>query len=277
MYIDRSYIINEFKRVSKKLGKKSIPRRDFLSNSNISEWHIMKLFGSYNEAVIAAGLKPIPKMKRPTDEEIFNEMLRVFSETDGICTAFEFGRRSKYGRGLPARIFGSWKKAVYSFAEWVRSTGENFSWLPELAKPREDFNETSKDKREIDKKVIKKLVYESKGGVRYGSFISFRGLLHAPINEQGVVFLFGMICFELGFIVEAIRPQYPDCEAKRRIDKRRDIWEKVKIEFEYQSSNFRDHSHNPEECDLIVCWEHNWEDCPIEVLELKSAIANLET
>jgi hypothetical protein len=25
-----------------------------------------------------------------------------------------------------------------------------------------------------------------------------------------------------------------------------------------------------EECDMIVCWRHNWEDCPLEVLELKS-------
>ena len=26
-------------------------------------------------------------------------------------------------------------------------------------------------------------------------------------------------------------------------------------------------------CDLIVCWEHNWEECPLEVIELKTVIA----
>jgi hypothetical protein len=26
-------------------------------------------------------------------------------------------------------------------------------------------------------------------------------------------------------------------------------------------------------CDLIVCWNHNWENCPLEVLELKKAIS----
>jgi hypothetical protein len=35
-------------------------------------------------------------------------------------------------------------------------------------------------------------------GTLYGDFIHFRGLVHAPINEQGVIFLFGMICRELG-------------------------------------------------------------------------------
>jgi len=31
----------------------------------------------------------------------------------------------------------------------------------------------------------------------------------------------------------------------------------------------------PKECDLIVCWEHDWTECPIEVLELKEAIRRL--
>jgi hypothetical protein len=26
--------------------------------------------------------------------------------------------------------------------------------------------------------------------------------------------------------------------------------------------------HEARDCDLIVCWKHNWEDCPLEVLEL---------
>jgi hypothetical protein len=49
----------------------------------------------------------------------------------------------------------------------------------------------------------------------------------------------------------------------------------VLIEFEYQSSNFHDHGHSPEDCDLIVCWIHDWEDCPIEVLELMSQVKYL--
>jgi hypothetical protein len=38
--------------------------------------------------------------------------------------------------------------------------------------------------------------------------------------------------------------------------------------------NFRDHGHPLTGCDVIVCWLHNWPDCPahIEVLELSSFI-----
>jgi hypothetical protein len=54
-------------------------------------------------------------------------------------------------------------------------------------------------------------------GPVFGSPINFRWLRHAPINELGVVYIFGMVSYELGFIVEALQSSFPDCEAKRFI------------------------------------------------------------
>lgn len=115
-----------------------------------------------------------------------------------------------------------------------------------------------------------------KGKNIVGRLINFRGLVYAPTNEQGVVFLFGKIAHEFGMYVELIRTGYPDCIAKRYIGK--DSWEDVKIEFEFKSSDFLKHKHNPDEVDIIVCWEHDWQDCPksIEILELKEEINKLE-
>jgi hypothetical protein len=48
----------------------------------------------------------------------------------------------------------------------------------------------------------------------------------------------------------------------------------VRIEFEYQSRNFMKHMHDVKGCDVIVCWEHNWPECPIEVIELKSLVGH---
>jgi len=73
---------------------------------------------------------------------------------------------------------------------------------------------------------------------QYGGFLNFRGLQHAPINEQGVVFLFGVIARELGYVVESVATGFPDCEAKRQVSKSRDTWERVRIEFEFRSRNF---------------------------------------
>ena len=109
-----------------------------------------------------------------------------------------------------------------------------------------------------------------------GRLINFRGLVYAPTNEQGVVFLFGKIAHEFGIYIELIRTGYPDCVAKRYIGK--EMWEDIKIEFEFKSSDFVRHNHKTEDVDMIVCWEHDWQECPksIEVLELKNEINKLE-
>src|SRR5438046_10704579 len=68
---------------------------------------------------------------------------------------------------------------------------------------------------------------------------------------------------------------FPDCEAKRRIGPER--WQRVNIEFEFESRNLRQHRQSARGCDVIVCWRHNWEGCPkkIEVVELSRVIKSL--
>lgn len=93
-------------------------------------------------------------------------------------------------------------------------------------------------------------------------------LTNAPMNELGVVLLFGMVAGDLGFQVESLQGRFPDCEAKREVQPGK--WQRCRIEFEYESKNFLLHGHDPKGCDVIVCWRHNWRDCPesIEVIEL---------
>ena len=105
-----------------------------------------------------------------------------------------------------------------------------------------------------------------------GDIINFRGLIYSPMNENGVIFLFGKVMEDLNMYIEEIKPGFPDCIGRRFTGKG---WEKVDIEFEFKSSNFAEHKHEPELCDIIVCWEHDWQDCPIEVLELKDIIKSL--
>jgi transcriptional regulator with XRE-family HTH domain len=111
----------------------------------------------------------------------------------------------------------------------------------------------------------------------YGAPIYFKGLRNAPLNEQGVVYLFALVADKLGFTVEAIGTKFPDCQAKMRIDKRGVRWRPVRIEFEYLSSHFKNQKHPAEGCDVIVCWKNDWSNCPphIQVIELSTAIRKL--
>ena len=94
------------------------------------------------------------------------------------------------------------------------------------------------------------------------------GMAYEPVNEMGVVFLFGMVAPLLGFRVEALQAGFPDCKAKLEVEPGR--WQDVNVEFEFESRKFRDHHHDPDKCDIIVCWRHNWKGCPerIQVVEL---------
>jgi hypothetical protein len=75
-----------------------------------------------------------------------------------------------------------------------------------------------------------------------------------------------------------VQVRFPDCLAKRRvIEKGQEMWQELAIEFEYLSSNFAAHGHDPSLCDMIVCWKHDWNEVPdsIDILELSTVIKYL--
>lgn len=93
-------------------------------------------------------------------------------------------------------------------------------------------------------------------------------LSREPENELGVVFVFATIAPKLGVRVEQIRAGFPDCIAYIRT---RTGEKRIRIEFEYRSSAFKQHGHSSRACDWIVCWIHDWPSCPksLRVVELR--------
>ena len=274
MKITKELIIEKIKEIAKQKGGTSLPKKIFIAESGISEYEYLKLFNTWNEAVTAAGLEAQDFAKPYEKENLFQNLREIFEKSEGLCSRTKFNKISSISHDSYRRHFGSWHEALVDFKKWLEDNKYDYPWITELpdSLPDEIIEETREKSEETDFKKQ----WKATSGNKYGSFLNFRGLQHAPINEQGVIFLFGMVCLELGFIVEAVQSGFPDCEAKRRIDSKRDYWERVRIEFEYSSSNFREHGHNPTKCDLIVCWEHDWKDCPIEVIELKKVLPELE-
>ena len=48
--------------------------------------------------------------------------------------------------------------------------------------------------------------------------------------------MFGAFVRDMGLAVTVTQSEFPDCEALRRVD--REHWQRVRIEFEYESRNF---------------------------------------
>ncbi len=277
MEVTKDLVIREIQRVAKEKGGGILSRAEFFAASEVSAWHVYRLFDGWRDACKAAGVAAPEQNVKIDDGTRFEEMLRVFLETKGICTRMKFDKLSKYSVASLRKRYGKWEDILLAFREWLIKKRIDFPFIDQLPQVSELAAPSSVDGTG-DAKVASrsKQQWQSIGGTTYGPILNFRGMQHAPINEQGVVFLFGMLAHELGFVVEAVRVQYPDCEAKRRLDKQGNKWERVRIEFEYLSSHFRDQGHKPQDCDVIVCWEHNWPECPLEVIELRLVLKTLD-
>lgn len=257
-------IIEELQRVGETLGKApgkdSLTRREFERHGRVSYTTVERTFGSWNAAIEEAGYQPTTRYKGLSDDELSREFERVRDLLGKIPTRSEFAAHSELSAGVYDRRFGKWSDAVAHY------TGVTAQRSP-------------KGTRRVTRPYTKgskphpKSAASSQPRRRFGPPLDFRGLRNEPLSELGVVFLFGMVASDLGFLVEAITPEYPDCTAKRKVKTGNQVhYESVNIEFEFKSSRF---NHDPSGCDLVVCWEHDWPECPVEVLELKSEIKKL--
>jgi len=97
------------------------------------------------------------------------------------------------------------------------------------------------------------------------------GLLFEPENELGVVSIFSMYHQELGFpFIVKIQNGFPDATVIS------DEADTVIIEFEHKASNFLQHGHPADGCDLVVCWENDYpQGIGPEVLALKEKIKDI--
>lgn len=288
---ERQVLIEKLQEIAKDLGTTAVPRNEFRRLSGASMRKIDRLFGSYNGLVLAAGLTPraFPTSDAPmySDEDIMKEVVRVLRLPHSKLTRVFFEQNARISTSACERRFGGWINTIKAAGELLKP-GEEADLLQRIREytapnlpprrattPAEESVDDEEGAGSPQAESAEHTVVPAGLSNLYGDFINFRGLQHAPVNEQGVVFLFGMICRELGYVVEIVKPGFPDCEAKRRVRGKAGMWQRVRIEFEYLSRNFRQHGHDPDQCDIIVCWEDNWTECPIEVLALRSSLRTL--
>jgi len=262
---------------SKDLGR-APSRAEFKAQTGMTEYQILQHFKSWTDAVESAGLEPDRARVRIEDDALLEDWARVVREQRHIPTREYYRKQGKFSPGVFEKHFGPWTSIPKAFRNFAASRPELTDVLALLPSEKQQTATSTELEngtyRRTDSHDAKR--YTSlPDRATYGNPIDFRGLRHEPVNENGVVFLFGTVARELGYLVEAVQSGFPDCEAKRQVGPGR--WQRVRIEFEFESRNFRDHGHKVDGCDVIVCWRHNWEECPesLEVVELLSVLRNL--
>ena len=277
-------ILNAIRRTASELGK--CPSRPvFVRHTSISEYQVLKHFPSWNSAVKAAGLEPDTTNVKIDNDKLLEDWGELVRQLRQIPTRVQYRRHGSYSPGVFEKHFGPWSRLPDKFRQFAKEKPEWSDVIALLPVRRSCAMPTDKDAStpetipnktnvSVQPSITQK---HSKLNDRpvYGNPIDFRGLRHEPVNENGVIFLFGIVTRELGYSVEAVQAGFPDCEAKRQIDAGK--WQRVRIEFEYESRNFCYHGHPTDQCDVIVCWRHNWPDCPsqIKVVELCEVIEQL--
>jgi Homing endonuclease associated repeat len=243
-------------------------RNELVKNANISREQIRKQFGSYTQALRECNLeRPGPREVRL--DVLFRDWAGIVRTLKKVPTSFEYEKLSQFSQKPLTRKFGGWSNAPAGLKRWAEENGEAAGWedVLGLVRKREIFRRRAQPGRFIPPVRIPVLPDRPS----YGALMRPCALLCEPTNEASVLFLFAAMAEELGFAVLHVQAEFPDCEALRIVAQSR--VQRVRIEFEFESRNFERHGHDPKGCDLIVCWEHNWMDCPLEVLELKKALS----
>jgi hypothetical protein len=270
--LDKQRLVSSIARMAKRLGR-APSLLEFVTGAQIPRNSVFRLFPRWNEAVRAAGLQPHRLYARPENHEVLADWGETVRKLHAVPSRRAYDIHGKYHPLTVQKRF-VWEQLPQAFRGFAAGRRE---WADVLALlPASESKANRQPLVHSPASLQGKSKYARVGeGATYGDPLDFPFLRHEPVNELGVVLLFGMLAKELGYVVESMQAGFPDCEAKRQIGPKR--WQRVQIEFEFESRNFLAHNHPLTGCDVIVCWHHNWPDCPahIEVLELSSRIKSL--
>ena len=270
-------------RVCAKKLRRNPNLRELRAMAGVQTKHVYKRLGSLRKALQAAGLEGIGPGFSPAEETVLRDWATVARKLKKLPSILEYERTGRFSGKPFQRLYGSWSGTAEGFCKFADKHGLQAGWGDVLEMIRDaqvpsgnvmSRNESGTNAaagpatQEKDHGWKKRF---RKGGIMrdrpvYGPPLSWPELAHAPVNELGVVFVFGMMARRLGFVVHRLQAGFTDCIAMREVAP--GIWQRVRIEFEFESRNFLKHKHRKDKCDVIVCWKHNWKDCPLDVVEL---------
>lgn len=270
--MSKEEVITAIRTSAEELGR--VPTvADLKELRKISLRTVRRFFGRYAEALREAGFDPHGQGYKLDLATLFADWAAVARRAGKIPSLLTYSKQSRYSVGPLLTRFGGWTEVPRGLLLFAREKGLEQEWgdVLEMIEAHENVNRCAARISSTPNGKCRK------AGPVYGAPLTWWTLMHAPINEMGVVYLCGVLSGQLGLVVTRIQQGFPDCEVMREVESGR--WQRRLAEFEYESRNFLIHGHDPEECDMIICWEHNWPECPewIEVVELRKVLSNQQS
>jgi len=276
--LPKEEIILLLKKTAKQLGR--VPTfLQFRRLAGATPRPIGRLFGGYGELIRAAGFEPMGSGYRVTMDKLFADWARVTRKLKKIPSQTQYCVDGKHSHRAFYLRWASWREIPEAMVEFAEANRLVRKWDDVIKLARKYAEQEKKAAKNRTPKKEKKATEttpqqaapaRADAGPAYGRPIMHPAMITAPVNEAGVMVLFGAMATRLGFAILHLQADFPDCEALRLCRDGR--WRRVRIEFEFESRNFVMHGHDQDGCELIVCWKHNWPNCPLEVVELSRMV-----
>ena len=118
--IAKEDLIADLQRVANEKSLSTVPQKLYGQLGKYTHKVFYANFGSWNNALIAAGLKTSSRRKNIPDEELFSNIEQVWTTLGRQPTYAEMNStRSKFSTKPYENRFGSWRKALDAFIEYI--------------------------------------------------------------------------------------------------------------------------------------------------------------
>jgi hypothetical protein len=264
--VTKEELITAIRKCAEQLGH-SPSRDDLYKFAAIGRKALSRHFGTHQRALEECNLDTSGCGRTLEMRTLFLDWAGLARALNKIPNFVDYEEKSRFSVRPLKKRFGLWKHVPTAMKHYIEENGLATEWADVVALIDKEPKGKGGNQGVSAVERIPKVMMDRP---MYGAMTGGRPMVCGPTNESGVIFLFGVLAERLGFLVLRIQTEFPDCEAWRVVGE--DRLQKVRIEFEYASRNFWSHGHDPAGCDLIVCWEDNWLECPVEVVELKSVM-----
>lgn len=268
--MSREEVVAVIRKCAEELGH--VPSQDeLLRVTGMSKYLVRRHFGPYTKALEACGLERHGCGYRVEMKNLFADWAAIVRKLGKVPSMLEYELHGKYTTKPLVRHFGGWTHVAAGLMGFAREAQLEDEWKDVLEVSASSLKYAPPPARRAApmrnplpwaKKLADQTVY--------GVPMARTPMVFEPTNEAGVAVLFGAVHRDLGFSILHVQSAFPDCEVMREVEPGR--CQRAQAEFEFESRNFLLHLHPLDGCQMIICWRHNWPECPLEVLELKTAI-----
>ncbi len=189
--------------ITEKLGH--VPSyAEMMKTGKVSGRQIVKHFATYTRALRACNLERVCGGNKLPLERLFQDWARVTRELGKIPSKSEYEHLGKHSDTPLKTRFGSWGRVPRYLRRYIEEQGRTEEWKDVLALIRE--YEQGQDGMEMaaTPECEQKKPRVMTDRPVYGPLIRPYPMIHGPINENGVLYLFGTVSERLGFVVTLI-------------------------------------------------------------------------